>query len=148
MPAAPPGPKSATVLLVEDHEDSRAAFGQILASLGHQVLPAANGREALQILATTSPDLVLCDLRMPGMDGFDLMAALHAQGALPGLTVVAVTGSMPDIATTTRLKAAGFAGQLTKPLDYDMIVQALDTFLIRPKPRHSASSQRRKRANS
>jgi CheY-like chemotaxis protein len=65
------------------------------------------------------------------MDGFDLMTALRAQGALPGLRVVAVTGSTPDVAAVTRLKATGFAGHLTKPVDYEAIVKALDTYLGR-----------------
>jgi CheY-like chemotaxis protein len=123
------GPKSATILLVEDHDDSRDAFGQILASLGHWVLLAATGRDALQIVATVRPDLILCDLRMPGMDGYGFMAALRAQEKLRELTVIAVTGAAPGPATLPRLRAAGFADHLTKPLDYDAIVRALDTFL-------------------
>jgi CheY-like chemotaxis protein len=129
MPAKHRGPKSATILLVEDHADSRDAFGQILASLGHRVLLAANGRDALQIVATERPDLVLCDLRMPGMDGHEFMAAVRAQEKLPDLTVIAVTGSAPEPATLARLQAAGFADHLTKPLDYDAICRALDMFL-------------------
>jgi CheY-like chemotaxis protein len=124
-----PGPKLATILLVEDHDDSRDAFGQILGSLGHRVLLAANGREALDLVERGRPDLRFCDLRMPGMDGFQFMAALAARGMLSGLTVLAVTGSVPDAATPARLRAAGFAGSLTKPMDYDVIVGVLDRSL-------------------
>jgi CheY-like chemotaxis protein len=147
MPAGRRGPKSATILLVEDHDDSRDAFGQILASLGHRVLLAANGRDALQVVASVRPDLVLCDLRMPGMDGFEFMAALRAQGKLP-LTVIAVTGSAPEPATLSRLQAAGFADHLTKPLDYDVIVGTLDTFLRAKPALASAAPHRRKRQKS
>jgi CheY-like chemotaxis protein len=147
MPAGRRGPKSATILLVEDHDDSRDAFGQILASLGHRVLLAATGRDALQIVATERPDLVLCDLRMPGMDGYDFMAALRAQDKLPELTVIAVTGSAPEPATLTHLQAAGFASHLTKPLDYDAIVGALDSFL-RAKPAHAATHRRKRQKSS
>jgi CheY-like chemotaxis protein len=147
MPAGRRGPKSATILLVEDHDDSRDAFGQILASLGHRVLLAANGRDALQVVASVRPDLVLCDLRMPGMDGFEFMAALRAQGKLP-LTVIAVTGSVPEPATLSRLQAAGFADHLTKPLDYDVIVGTLDTFLRAKPALASAAPHRRKRQKS
>jgi CheY-like chemotaxis protein len=90
-----PGPKLATILLVEDHDDSRDAFGQILGSLGHRVLLAANGREALDLVERGRPDLRFCDLRMPGMDGFQFMAALAARGMLSGLTVLAVTAPSP-----------------------------------------------------
>lgn len=74
-----PGPKSATILLVDDHEDSRDALGLILASLGHPVVLARNGVEALEPLETVVPDPILCDLRMPGLDGFALMAALRSK---------------------------------------------------------------------
>jgi len=139
VPAPRPSPKSATILLVEDHEDSRDAFGQILASLGHRVLLAANGRQALEMLRTARPDLVLCDLRMPGMDGFEFVAALRADATRANLPVIALTGLGPEPSLVTRLRAAGFAGHLTKPLDYDMIVQALDGFL---------ATHRRKRQSS
>jgi CheY-like chemotaxis protein len=71
---------------------------------------------------------------MPNMDGFQFVAALGARGTLAGLTVVAVTGSAPEPAILTRLKAAGFTSHLTKPLDYDAMARVLDE-LLPTKPR-------------
>jgi two-component system cell cycle response regulator len=128
MPLPGSNPKSATILLVEDHDDSRDAMRQIIAALGHRVLTARNGREALGLLETTRPDLILCDLRMPGMDGFAVMAAIHKNPRLAAVTVLAVTGRDD---CDPRIRAAGFAGHMLKPLDYEAITAALDQWLGR-----------------
>jgi CheY-like chemotaxis protein len=85
---------------------------------------------------------------MPGIDGYGFMAALRAQEKLRELTVIAVTGAAPEPATLTRLQAAGFADHLTKPLDYDAIVRALDTFLRANPARAGAATHGRKRQKS
>jgi CheY-like chemotaxis protein len=121
-----PDPKSATILLVDDHEDSRDAFGLILTSLGHRVVLAQDGIDGLKHLETVLPDLILCDLNMPGMDGFSFIAALRSRPALADVTVLAMTGRDSPVET---LRTAGFAGHLAKPIDYDAMVDALDRFL-------------------
>lgn len=123
-----PGQTPPTILIVEDHEDSGDALAQLLGSLGYQVLVARNGVQALGFLSTLRPDLILCDLRMPGMDGFTFLAALRQDPKLADLRVVAVT-ALVDQAHLRRTYEAGFAGHVAKPIDYDTIVSTLDRVL-------------------
>ncbi len=120
--AAAPGaaPMSAStlaglsLLIVEDSEDSREALSAVLRQLGAEVLLAGDGRQALQIVAQTAPDLVLCDLRMPVMDGFEFVRELHRAPASP--PVVAISGLASD-ADRERTREAGFEAHIKKPFD-------------------------------
>jgi CheY-like chemotaxis protein len=126
------------VLIVEDHADSREALRQMLDWLGATVWPAGSGAEALTIAALESPDLVLCDLRLPGMDGFALLARLRALPAARPIRVVAVSGCgrEDDI---KRTQEAGFDGHLVKPLDFELLVRVVERGLgPRPRRRRAA----------
>jgi len=86
---------------------------------------AADGRKALDIIASASPSVILCDLRMPGMDGFELIRRLrwtHPAHA----PVIAVSGlsSAQDREMTRR---AGFHGHLSKPFDYPALLAAISS---------------------
>lgn len=130
MRRLPPVPlwKGVTVLVVEDHEDSRDLLRHILESLGARVLVARNGHEGLGIVARHAPDIVLCDLLMPVMDGFAFLRAVRRHPTARRVPVVAVTalGADRDLHETWR---AGFDGHLTKPIDYDSILSVLERAL-------------------
>jgi CheY-like chemotaxis protein len=125
-----PEPKP-TILIVEDHADTRDAMGLLLADLGYRVLLATCGSDALTILKARRPDLILCDVRMPGMDGFDFVKAVRALPGVAGVRVVAVTG-VTDRAVVARLLQAGFDAHLTKPIDYDVLDGTLRRLLGAP----------------
>jgi CheY-like chemotaxis protein len=112
------------ILVIEDHEDTRDALQEMLELLGATVHTAGNGSDGLAIARQDPPHLVLCDLRLPGMDGFTLLAALRALFSSKPIRVVAVTGfgRTDDL---ERTRAAGFDGHLVKPLDYDRLVTTL-----------------------
>ena len=113
-----------TILLVEDTEDSLDATRIMLAVLGADVLVARNGVEALDVMATSRPDLVLCDLRMPRMDGFEFLrelSRLHGDAHVP---VVAISGLVSE-ADHERTHAAGFEGHLDKPFNDTALVAAV-----------------------
>lgn len=122
-----PSYHGATVLVVDDHEDSRAALRQFLESLGLQILEAVDGLSALARLREFVPPVVLCDLRMPGLDGFTFIARVRGDPKLDRIRVVALTGltGRQDLA---RIMEAGFDAYLPKPIDYDAVVALLERF--------------------
>jgi two-component system chemotaxis sensor kinase CheA len=102
----------ATVLVVEDEWAIAHWLATVLEDAGHRVVPAGNGHEALQILATENVDLVLTDFMMPVMGASGLLRALNGRGLLPSLPVV-VMSSLPE--TTIRAQCTGFRAYLAKP---------------------------------
>jgi two-component system cell cycle response regulator DivK len=123
-----------TVLVVEDHEDSRDMLRQIVASTGARVLSAANGEDAIALLATKkAPDLVFCDLVMPRMDGHQFMEWLKRQPHLARIPVIAVSalGAEADIMKTW---SQGFSGHLVKPVDFWTIMAQLHRIFWAHKP--------------
>jgi signal transduction histidine kinase len=126
-----------TILLVEDVADTTDATSVMLESLGATVLAATDGLEALTALDRRQPDIILCDLRLPVMDGFEFIERLRADPSRSHLPVVAVT-ALARTADYQRTRAAGFDGLLTKPFDYASLVAALRALL---------SGRRQKRAS-
>ncbi len=118
QPEAPPAAATAgsgeTVLLVEDHDAIRDAGRRVLEHLGYRAILAANGEEALDLLRTTSVDLVITDIVTPRMGGQDLRRALADTQA--GLPVVAITGRAVD-RDYQELGDLGSSDILIKPLD-------------------------------
>jgi len=122
--------KGLTLLAVEDTEDSLEVLCIMLRDLGAHVLTARDGVEALQVLATTQPDLVLCDLRMPGMDGFEFIRELSRIQGPRHPPVVAMTGLTGKV-DHNRTQAAGFDCHLDKPFDDKELVSAVRSTLDR-----------------
>ncbi|MFN2447457.1 MAG: ATP-binding protein [Vicinamibacterales bacterium] len=113
-----------TILVVEDTEDSLDATRMLLEVLGAEVLVARNGLEALNVMTAHHPDLVLCDLRMPEMDGFEFLRELSRIHGDHHAPVVAVSGLVSQ-ADHERTEAAGFEGHLHKPFDDTALITAV-----------------------
>jgi CheY-like chemotaxis protein len=109
------------ILVVEDHEDSRDALRQVLEYFGATVTAACSGYEALELAVLEPPHLMLCDLRMPGMDGFAVLDGLRALLPDHPIRAVAVSGFGSD-EDRRRTREAGFDGHLVKPVDFDALV--------------------------
>lgn len=124
-PAAAPDLGGRRLLVVDDTEDSREAIRMLLEELGAVVRVAADGFEAVNMIRSSEFDAVLCDLRMPLMDGFQLMLALRE---LPDEAppVIAMSG-LTSSADHMRTEAAGFAGHVNKPFDEHRLVAAIET---------------------
>ena len=139
--AAPAGAEPGTaslaglrVLVVEDSEDARESLRALLQLLGVEVSVARDGREALDMMRGARPDLVLCDLLMPRMDGFEFIRELEGGSLLAHPPVIAVSGLESD-ASRQRTQEAGFDGHLKKPFDEAAVVAAVGAALAQRQQR-------------
>jgi CheY-like chemotaxis protein len=118
----------ARVLIVEDNRDNLELARYLLQAAGHTVLAAMNGAEGLACVRQEHLDLVVSDLQMPLLDGYEMLRAMRADSAIPRMPMVAVTAfSMPG--DSSRALAAGFDGYLSKPIDPETFVQSIEAFL-------------------
>lgn len=107
---------SRNVLIVDDDPRNRKLVEALLRGEGYSVRSADSGAAALVEIDRAAPDLILLDLMMPGMDGFEFIRRLRAAPASAAVPVVVVT-ALDDPASRARVAAAGVAGTITKPLD-------------------------------
>lgn len=105
---------SATLLIIDDDEVVRASLATYLEDSGFIVLQAANGLEGLEVFQREQPDLVICDLRMPQVDGLELIRRINALQVETPVIVVSGAGVMTDAVEALRLGAADY---LIKPLE-------------------------------
>jgi PAS domain S-box-containing protein len=113
--AAPTGGR-ARVLVVEDNADAAESLALLLELLGHQVRMAADGPRALELAAANVPDVMLIDIGLPGMDGYEVARRVREHPALRQVTLVALTGYGRDEDREHALHA-GFDHHLVKPVD-------------------------------
>ena len=106
-----------TVLVVDDNDDTRRVVRWMLEQKGYAVIEAADGQQALAVAVSHHPDLILMDLIMPVLDGFDAVRQVREHEELRGLPVVAMTAR--DVAASRdRAGEVGFNQYLSKPLDF------------------------------
>ena len=110
-PADDPPP---LILVVDDYEDNRDMYSQYLQFAGLRVAEAANGREALSKTALLMPDLIVMDLSLPGVDGWEATRTIKRDPKLRDILVLALTGHALEGASQGA-KDAGCDGFLTKP---------------------------------
>jgi CheY-like chemotaxis protein len=115
----------ARVLVVEDQAENLDLMVYLLHAFGHQTLVARDGAEGMAITARDRPDLVVMDLQMPVMDGYEAAALLKADRRLASIPLVAVT-AYAMVGDRERIMAAGFDGYLTKPIDPTGFVRELE----------------------
>lgn len=131
--------KSLRILVVEDNAANRELISYLLSSFGHQPLLTADGESGLSCAREQLPDLVLCDIQMPGLDGFGVARALKASPATASIPLVALTASAM-LGDRERILAAGFDAYIAKPIDPETIVPSLEALLQRPPPPVPAST--------
>jgi two-component system CheB/CheR fusion protein len=116
------------ILVVEDADDVRTTLKLLLESLGARVDAASDGLEGLEALASNHPDVVLCDVQMPRLDGFELVKRLRADRRGPQPPVIAITGTGIDGGRSSTA-AAGFNAHLDKPVDEQDLILAIQSVL-------------------
>ncbi len=114
----PVGALMATILLVEDTPANRALATKLLRAAGHEVLSADTAADGIALARDRLPDLVLMDLGLPDMDGWQALSELRAdRGAAAKLRIVAFTAHAM-VGDRDRAIAAGFDEYLSKPIDF------------------------------
>jgi CheY-like chemotaxis protein len=115
-------------MLVEDDDDTREVVAATLDRYGASVIEAASAAEALRLLVTEKPDVLVTDIGMPDMDGYQLLAKIRSEYWKRDLPAVALTAfASPD----DRQKAlrAGFRAHLSKPISSDELIAAIGASL-------------------
>jgi CheY-like chemotaxis protein len=101
-----------SILLVEDNEDDRVVFTAVLQYYGYEVVPATTGEEGVRMAAELHPDLVVMDIRLPGIDGYEAAKLLKANPETKEIPVIVATLFDLD---PQRLRESGSDGYLNKP---------------------------------
>jgi two-component system cell cycle response regulator DivK len=117
-----------TVLIIEDNELNLKLLNDILQAEGYSTVCFGNGEEALDAVRRAPPDLIMMDIRLPGMSGLDATRALKADLALKGIPVVAVTAYAMD-GDEKAIRDAGCDGFLAKPFSIESLLAILGRFL-------------------
>jgi CheY-like chemotaxis protein len=119
------------ILLIEDNLDAADTLQELLELEGHTVSVAYDGREGVEKAQRELPTVVLCDLGLPGLTGFEVAAALRATPSLRDVFLVALTGyTQPD--DIRKVRAAGFDAHVAKPARLETLVALLNRQPARP----------------
>lgn len=118
---------SITVLIIEDNEQNRYLLTFLLEQNGFRVVSAVDGASALELVPALMPDIILLDIQLPGMDGYEVAAALRAMAQIRDTPIVAVT-SYAMVGDRERALSAGCSGYLEKPIDPETFVAEVASF--------------------
>jgi len=118
----------ARILLIEDNPDNLDLMSYLLTAYGHAVTTAEDGESGIAAARAAPPDLIACDIHLPGVDGYGVARALKADPSLAAVPVIAVT-ALAMVGDRERILGAGFDGYITKPIDPQRVVTELDAFL-------------------
>ncbi|MEA2602943.1 MAG: two-component system, cell cycle response regulator DivK [Acidobacteriota bacterium] len=117
MPAAAlPSHRSLRVLVIEDNSDAAETLRDLLRLFGHEAEIALSGPAGLEVARSVQPDVILCDIGLPGMDGYAVAGSLRSEPATRAARLVALTGYGRD-SDRQRTRDAGFDLHLVKPVE-------------------------------
>jgi two-component system, cell cycle response regulator DivK len=102
------------ILVVEDQEDNRRILRDLLTNAGYEIIEAENGEEALAVVARERPDLILMDIQLPLLDGYEVTRRIKADPALRAIRIIAIT-SYALSGDESKARAAGCDAYVTKP---------------------------------
>ena len=125
-----PTDSKGTILYVEDNVDNRTLVRRVLLSEDYELIEAVNAMDALKVLESTKPDLILMDINMPDMDGYTLTARIKTTPGFERVPILALTANVMRGDKEKTLEA-GCDGYIQKPLDIDQLVREVERFLAR-----------------
>ncbi len=114
-----------TILVVEDDGANRYLISFILTEYGYNVLPAFTGEEGVRIALKEKIDLILMDIRLPDLDGYEAIKRIRASKVGYNVPIIALT-SYAMVGDEQKALSAGFTGYLTKPIDPATFLQVIE----------------------
>ncbi len=117
-----PDKKRPLILCIEDEEELRRDLCDELSEAGYDVLEASGGKQALQLLATSRPDLILCDISMPEMSGYEVLKAVQEKEQDYANIPFVFLSALADSREVIEGKRQGADDYLIKPIDYDLLL--------------------------
>jgi CheY-like chemotaxis protein len=119
---------AARILIIEDNQANMDLLVYLLTAFGHEPLSAYDGEQGVAMAKSERPDLILCDLHLPRLDGHGVLAALRADPVMRDIPILAAS-AVPVTDGCASLRRAGFTGCLPKSLEPDVLIPSLETWL-------------------
>ncbi len=132
------------VLIIEDHADNLELMNYLLKAFGYATLTAVDGLAGMELAQSEDLELVLCDIQLPGIDGFEVARRLKRDERLRSIPLVAIT-ALAMVGDRERALRAGFDGYIAKPINPETFVASIEAFL---KPGKRQERDRAPRASS
>jgi two-component system cell cycle response regulator len=117
----------ARILVVEDNAANLELMTYLLRAFGHATEAARDGRKGVEMAVRGGFDAIVCDIQLPGLDGFEVARAIREHGG-PPIPLLAVT-AFAQVGDRERALAAGFDGYISKPIEPETFVQQVEAFL-------------------
>jgi len=116
------------ILVVEDQDDNRTILRDLLTNAGFEILEAVTGEEGIRMAETHHPDLILMDIQLPVLDGYEATRRIKAQAELASIPIIAVT-SYALSGDADKVRAAGCDGYIAKPFSPRQLLATVHDFL-------------------
>jgi two-component system cell cycle response regulator len=134
----------ARILVIEDNQANLDLMAYLIKSFGHTPLGAGDGEEGLEVARRETPDLIICDIQLPKMDGYGVVKQLKSHPALSKIPIIAVT-AFAMVGDREGILKAGFDGYISKPIDPGTFIAQVEALLkpdqrSAPKPHAQAQA--------
>src|ERR1051325_2003867 len=116
------------ILIVEDNQANRDLLVYLLQAFGYELLIAIDGERGLELAQRERPDLILCDIQLPGIDGYEVARRLKGDLTLKGIPLLAVT-ALAMVGDRERILSAGFEDYIAKPIRPERFIAKMEPFL-------------------
>lgn len=125
----------ARVLIVEDNQESLELMLYLLKAFDYDTLAAVTGEDGVDLARRECPELILCDIHLPGISGYEVAGRIKADPALHGVPMIAVT-ALAMVGDRDKILAAGFEGYIAKPIAPETFIKQIEAFI--PTARHGS----------
>jgi CheY-like chemotaxis protein len=116
------------VLVIEDNEINLYLLRTILEKLGHQVFEARDGHTGVKLAKMEKPDLILMDIQLPGLDGYEATKEIQAMEELKDIPIIAIT-SYAMVGDKEKILAAGCTAYIEKPIEPETFIEELKKYI-------------------